>query len=400
MKTLRTVFSSPLIHLLFLTTLQIVVFTHTNIAPADDHFNYQRFIESLAVGKLDFSIPGFQGASFFAVFIYLFNHSSVANILFQLFCGALLPVMAYFAASSLFRDRNSGLLFAYIIALMPFGSFIGFRGFTFPSFTFFLFLAIALRARGSVWAWLPWGISMLIKPFSVALLPLFLLWHPHRTRVMRTSDWMQCFLALLIPACYVALQYWQIGRVIVGSHMEIDQTNVFVLSKFPLNLAHGIQMLFSIHNYYFLDPAKTSAGNLVHSSPLLMFLGVFSFLYPADRWKDRKLLLALGLSFLMAYILAALLDHMDHWYMETSVLLLVLLAIPCIAEYLLLLPLLLITLHFQFLYLYLMWRGTYFPDFTLFVIPLAIDAMALLMWFVFMHPARSISSFLRQYKLL
>jgi hypothetical protein len=175
---------------------------------------------------------------------------------------------------------------------------------------------------------------------------------------------------------------------------------VFVLSKFPLNLAHGIQMLFSIHNYYFLDPAKTSAGNLVHSSPLLMFLGVFSFLYPADRWKDRKLLLALGLSFLMAYILAALLDHMDHWYMETSVLLLVLLAIPCIAEYLLLLPLLLITLHFQFLYLYLMWRGTYFPDFTLFVIPLAIDAMALLMWFVFMHPARSISSFLRQYKLL
>lgn len=398
MKTIRTVLASPLVHLVFLTALLAFGFFHTNIIPADDHFSYQRFIESLATGNLDLSIPGFQGASFFAVFIYLFTQSTVSNILFQIFCGLLLPTVAYFATYGLFQKNAPSLLSAYIFACMPFMSFIAFRGFTFPSFTFFLFLTIALRSRGSAWAWLPWGISVLIKPFSVALFPLFLFWDPNRNALRITRrNVMQCFLAALLPIAYVFLQYSQIGRIIVGAHTEIDQTNVFVFSKFPLNLVHGMQMLFSIHNYFFLDPAKTSAGNLVHSSPLLMFLGVIALLYPPDIIRARRLQLPLGLSFLCAYTLAAMLDHMDHWYMETSVIMLVMLAIPLLMERLLLLPVILATLHFQFFYLYLMWRGTYFPDFSLFVIPLAIDCMALLLWLVFADPKKAIRSFIRQY---
>ncbi len=387
MQFLRRFFSSPLLHLLLITGVIGLIFSRTNILPQDDNGHYQQFIETLAAGTLDLSIPGFHGASILAVPLYLITHSPLTNVWFQMFCAILIPAAGYWASRGILRDRMESIFFAYALALMPFLFFPAFRGFTFASFTLFLLLTLGLRTRGSAWAFLPWSISLLIKPFSIALLPLFFLWDSKgkKKRFLSRGQW-QFLLAMLLPALYITAEYLQIGRIIVGAHADIDQTNVFLWQRLPLNALHGIQMLFSVHNFYFPDAAKTGFGNLTHSSPVLMLLGCFSFLYPKGLWKDERLARVLGLSCLLAFIIAAALDHMDHFYMETAVILLTLAGIPMIMKYRLLIPLVLITFQFQFFYLYLMWMDVYFPDFSLFLIPIVVDVMALIVWLLFVVP--------------
>ncbi len=382
MSLLRRLFASPAFHITILTIVVAIVFARSHIVPMDDDFNYQRFIETLAAGRVDFSIPGFHGASFLALPIYLLTRTAHANIWFQILCAIALVPAAYGAALALLRDRFQAILFAYAMALMPFYFFVALRGFTFPSFTLAVLLALMLRARGSRWAWVPLGISFLIKPFSVALAPLFLWWQPEGDQADRRKGSMQLGLALIFPLLYVAAEYLQIGRIIVGAHPTIDQTNVFQWWKFPLNAAYGFQMLFSIHNYYFPNPAATGPGNLVHASPLLLLLGTFGLLYAKKFWGDRRLAYALGASVILAYELAASLDHMDHFYMETAVLLLALAGIPVLARYLRLLPFVLFSFHFQFLYLYLGYRGVFFGDMSLFLVPVIVDVLCAVAWWI------------------
>lgn len=386
MKLLARIVCHPAFHLVSLMLVWAYVFSKTVIDPQDDDPFYQSFIESLAQGRVDLTIPGFQGASFLAVMLHLIAPSEMTNAYFQVGCAFLLPLAAYYAASGLFRDRVSSILFTYCIALMPFLGFVGFQGFTFPSFTLLIFLTIGLYARGSMWAFLPWAIAVITKPFGIALLPLFLLWRPSRATSIWGKGWVQVLLMLPIPILYVVTQYLQVGHIIVGSHPDITQSNVFVWWRFPLNAAHGIQMLFSIHNFYFPDPSKTGQGNLLHSSPLLMLFGIISLLYAKQFWKDLRLAKAIGIGFVFAYCLAALLDHMDHFYMELSVIFLVFASIPFMLKYRLLIPIALATLHFQFFYLYLSWRGMYFTDYSFFLIPLFIDIMALLTWVIVIVP--------------
>ncbi len=387
MRVLRSVLGDPLTHVLFLTLVVGIVLLRSRPFPLDDNFQYQRFIESLASGKLDLSIPGFQGASFFAVFLFLLTRSPLANIYFQLLCAALLVPAAFLAARSLLADRLQTILFAYCVALMPFLSFIALRGFTFPSFTLCVLLTLWLRGRGSAFAWLPFTVSLLIKPFSIALLPLFLLWSPAEKETGWSRGWVQFLGALVLPALSVLAQYAQVGHVIVGAHEALSQANVFRWGRLPLNALHGVQMLFSIHNFYFVDPARTGLGNMTHSSPLLLAFGIVALLYPAEFFRHRRLAGALLLSALLAFLLAASLDHMDHFYMETCVLLLTLASMPFIARYRLMIPLALLTLHFQFFYLYLNYRGLFFADHSLFLIPAFADLSAILCVGAFVLPA-------------
>ncbi len=381
MRSLRALFLSSAFHVTVLTLAVAAVFLRSTIVPMDDDSLYQQFIETLAHGRVDFSIPGFHGASFLAVPLYLLTGFPHANILFQVLCAIALVPAAYFAARSFLNDQFQAVLFTYAMAMMPFYFFISLRGFTFASFTLCVLLTLALRGKGSGWVWLPLGISFLIKPFSIALLPLLLWWNPNKQTWKNGSR--QLGLALVFPLIYVIAEYLQIGRVFVGVHPTIDQANVFQWWKFPLNVVHGFQMLFSIHNYYPLDPALTGPGNLVHGSPLLLFLGLFGLLYLSTFWRDRRLGQAIAFSIGIAYILAALLDHMDHFYLEAAVLLLTLAGIPVLAKYQRLLPVILFSLHFQFVYLYLQYRGIFFPDFSLFLIPVVADVLALvtgLLW--------------------
>lgn len=363
----------PLKHIVPLSLIVALSLSSATIHPMDDHGNYRRFIETLATGQIDFSIPGFHGASFLALPIYLVTQSPLTNIYFQILCALFLVPMGYFAVSALLRDKVSGILFAYILSMSPFFFFLVFRGFTFASFTLMVFAAIYLYSRQSRFTWFPLGMSFITKPFSIALAPLMLLWPESKPSRSLRSPWVQLGFALIIPLVYIVAEYAQIGRIIVGSHVEIDQSSVFTSGRVFLNIAHGIQMLFSVHNYYFPNPAMTGPGNLVHSSPILMFLGVFALLYPKMFFSNMRFAWGMRLSVITAYMLVALLDHMDHFYMQMTVILLLVSSLATLRKFPLLIPLVLATLHFQWLYAYLNFVDSFSLTTTFFVVPVFVD---------------------------
>ena len=382
MTFLRQLFARPITHLIILVGATIISFSQTSIHPMDDHFGYQHFIEELALGRVDLSIAGYQGSSFLAFPIYLVTGSELANIYFQILCALLLIPMTFLVVRALFKDQFIAILSAYAMAMMPFLSYLAFRGFTFPSFTFLFLLSIWLFARGSRFTFLVLSFAIIIKPFAVALIPLFLIWKPKGAIRCRWCGRWQAILACIIPAIYVIAQYMQVGQVLAAANQSITATNVFHPFRFPLNAAHGIQMMFSIHNFYFLDPARTHMANMVHTSPLLMVFGVFTLLYPKKFFSDRTLARGMLVSFLVAYALAAFLDHMDNLYMQASVLMLFFASFLFIKKYPLWIPIILATLHFQWLYAYLALKEVFLLGYVFFLVPVVVDVLFVVMFIV------------------
>ncbi|PIQ76861.1 hypothetical protein COU78_01005 [Candidatus Peregrinibacteria bacterium CG10_big_fil_rev_8_21_14_0_10_49_24] len=347
--------------------------------PQDDHFFYQQFIETLAGGKLDLSIPGFHGMNILAVPWYLVTKSPIAQIQFQMLSGVLLPFFAFLAGWKLFRSLWHGVVLATIIALMPFHSFSSLRGWMVATYNCLVFLTIygaAIRAR---WTWIPWGFSIISLPFSVALLPLMLYFTPPSDKPV----WWRYRIVgygLLIPIIYVLIQYAQIGQVNVGVHKEMNHSSVWSgPERIVLNAAHTLQIVFSVHNYYYVEPAKTGHGNMMHTTPILVFLGLFALLSPKKFFRDRGLPLVLLLGACTGIGLNIMLDHMDDFYMQTGLYFVIFAALPVLKKYPLWIPFTLATLHFQWLYFYLQ-HGAVFQLGPLFFLVPAVADIAFLLW--------------------
>ncbi len=345
--------------------------------PQDDHFYYQQFIEALARGRLDLSIPGFHGSDVVAVPWFILSHSSIAQIDVLRMWVVVLPLLAYVAGARLFRSSLDGVLFASVITLMPFVSFVALRGWTGPAYWGLMLLTIAAAAGGSLWMGLPFGLAVLTKPFAIALVPL--LWVLlRRRRRLCTCVWVFSG-ALALCAAYVAVQYFQAGRIFVGAHADVSSLSVFHGGKrFFLNIAHALQILFSVHNYYFPDPAKTGPGNMLHTSPVLMFLGLYTLGQVRGSFRDVRLPFALGLGAAVGFGLNALLDHMDHFYMEAGILLLILASLPLLRAQVFWMSLTLATLHFQWWYFFLQFQKTFALDWRFFLVPVFVDGCFLL----------------------
>jgi putative flippase GtrA len=344
--------------------------------PQDDHFLYQAFIESLAQGRLDLSIPGFHGSDFFAVPWYWVTHSPLAQIQFLLTCILFLPLLAYFAGRSVYRSDSVGLLLAAIITMMPFTSFVAFRGWTGPAYFSLMLLAIALARRFPLLSGLSLAFAILTKPFAVALLPLLLVLFPQRRGKGRVCG---VVVALGIPALYVTAQFLAVGRIFVGAHPFLTSANLWVgVGSIFLNITHAFQILFSIHNYYFPNPALTGAGNLLHTTPVLIFLGLFALLSPKDYFEERWMGAALFVGAATAIGLNTLLDHMDHFYMEAGVLLLILASLPVLRKHPLWIPIVLLTLHFQWFYFFLQFQGPFHLEPFFLATPLIVDLLFIL----------------------
>ena len=231
----------------------------------------------------------------------------------------------------------------------------------------------------SRWTWLPFGFSLISLPFAAALLPLLIvLTADNKKSLYRRYD--QVILGLSIPAAYLFIQFLQAGRIHVGVHEEFDAVGVW---QGPIgmarNAAHALQMLFSVHNFYFPNPAKTAQGNLMHTTPVLVFLGLFSLFSPKEYFKGRLFPLALLLGFLMGIGLNVAIDHMDHFYMETGILFLILAALPVLKKHPLWIPIALATLHFQWFYFYLQFKDVFLLGTSFFLLPLFVDS-AFLAW--------------------
>lgn len=382
--------SSAWIGVFFLTVALAIGLLGATPAPQDDHYLYQKFVESVAAGKPDFGIPGFHGTDWLGIVVFLITKSPIAQIHGLLIAAVLLPLLGYAAGKSLYKDETSGLLLAGIVTMMPFISFVLFRGWTGAGYWMLMLLTVIGASRKSWWTGIPWALAILTKPFAIVLFPLIVAlsgrsseslwlkfiptsWFMHRRKY--PAPWITALLfVVLLVGGYLIAQYVQAGRIFVGAHdgltpMTALQGPVRIL----LNLAHSVQILFSVHNYYFVDPALTGPGNMMHTTPVLMFLGLFALFAPTKYFRDRGLPMALLTGAVLGLFLNALLDHMDHFYMEASVFMLILAAIPVLKAHRLWIPVVLATLHFQWFYFWLQYESGFALTWAFWLVPLTVD---------------------------
>ncbi|PIR49582.1 hypothetical protein COU79_04135 [Candidatus Peregrinibacteria bacterium CG10_big_fil_rev_8_21_14_0_10_54_7] len=361
-------------YIALLTLVTVISFISATPFPLDDHFFFQQFIETLAAGKLDLSIPGFHGMNILAVPWYLISRSPIAQIEFQMFSGMLLPLCAFLAGWRLFKSLWYGVVLATIIALMPFHSFSSLRGWMVATYNCLIFLTIYGAAKGARWTWLPWGFSIISLPFSVALLPLLLYLTPSAPGKAWWWRYRQIWYGLLIPVVYVLLQYVQVGHINVGVHQEFNEANVWSgPGRMFLNAAHTLQIIFSIHNFYFVDPARTGQGDMMHTTPVLVFLGLYALLQPKQFYQKRGLPFVFLLGALLGVGLNVALDHMDDFYMQTGLYFLILAALPVLKKYPLWIPIVLATLHFQWFYFFLQHGQIFQLGPLFFLVPATVD---------------------------
>jgi hypothetical protein len=382
--------SSAWIGVLLLTFILAIGLLGATPSPQDDHYLYQQFAESLAAGKPDFSIPGFHGTDWLGTIVFLVTKSPIAQIHGLLIAALLLPLLGFVAGKSLYKDEFMGLLLAGIVTMMPFISFVLFRGWTGPGYWMLMLLTVIGATRKSWWTGIPWALAILTKPFAIVLLPLIVVfsgkqtehfwaklnpatWFTHKRKY--PAPWITSLLiVVLLVGAYLVAQYVKAGRIFVGAHDGLTpMTAIQGPVRVILNLAHSLQILFSVHNYYFVDPSLTGPGNMLHTTPLLMFLGVFALLSPSKYFRDRGLPMALLLGAVAGLVLNAFLDHMDHFYMEASVLLLILAALPVLKAHKGWIPLVLLTLHFQWFYFWLQYQSGFGLTWMFWVVPLAVD---------------------------
>jgi len=353
--------------------------------PLDDHFLYQSFIEALAGGKLDLTIQGFHGSDFFAVPWHLISKSATSQIEFQLFAALLIPLSAFLAGKTLYRSNADAIFLTCVLAMMPFVLFVGLRGWTGSAYMCLMLLSIACARRIPIMAGILIAFAILTKPFAIALLPLLLVLNPSKKKRL-------LLFAVGIPVLYVALQYLQVGQVLVGAHSGYDQLSVWQEpQRIFLNLAHSLQILFSVHNYYFVDPALTGPGNLMHTTPLLIFLGLFGLFGKGTSDQSSSIKKVLLFGAIIGIGLNAALDHMDHFYMQAGILCLIIAAIPLLKKYPLWIPIVIATLHFQWFYFFLQYGDLFQLDISFFLVPTIIDLIAVL--YIVLNPKKLWVSF-------
>ncbi len=363
-----------------LMILIAITFLMATPGPNDDHYLYQKFIESLAAGKIDLTIAGFHGTDIFGLVAYIFTRSPLSQIYGLMLPAIALPMLGFLTGRALFRDLFSGIALATILAMMPFISFVCLRGWTGPGYWFWMLLTIFLAARKSNWTGLPWAFAILTKPFAIVLLPVILVLYGVTGGILRnqkpeTRNLLRSIItATLLVLAYFTLEYLQLGRLVIGAHEDLSPGGTIQGPiRILMNLAHSLQILFSVHNYYFPTPSLTGPGNLMHTSPVLIFLGLFGIFSPRNYWKDLRLPIALLLGAAGGIAMNALLDHMDHFYMEASIFLLILAALPVLKKHPLWIPITFATLHFQWLYFYLQFRTGFALGHEFFVMPAVID---------------------------
>lgn len=327
-------------------------FSGLTISPDRDYHFYQAFVEALASGKLDLSIPGFHGSNVFAVIWYWISHSKVAEIEFQMFYSLLLPVTSYLAGKSLFNSKWHGLMLAAAVTMMPFVSMISGIGYTSAGLFVLMLLTIYGACEKKWWTWITFGLAITTKPFALALLPI--LWIKRSTGGSLIKRNRYILLGLLIPAAYVIIQYIQAGHVTVGVHPELNEATVWQGPvKILLNLAYALQILFSVHNYHYPNPGGTGHENLIHTTPVLIFLGLFALFSYKKYFDDKKLPIALLIGVLICFGLNAIVATMNEYYMQAGVLLLIIASLNALKKHPIWIPIALATLHFQWFYFYL-----------------------------------------------
>ncbi|MBI2677142.1 MAG: hypothetical protein HYX21_04335 [Candidatus Yanofskybacteria bacterium] len=274
----------------------------------DDGFHYEGFAELLAHGKLDFkSFYGFQGLSFFAVPIFWLtssipswqagSHNSIiiASIIFSL----LSIPLAYFIGRDYYQNKKAGVYFLILFLLTPYPYTTMFRGFQEAALLFFILLIVYGSLNKKLWTPLAWAVGGIVKPFALALFPLFF----KQSLRSSTYQWRVVFilLAFLIGGAYLGASYYQTGHLINNAAINSYQGNFDTGNPPPLveSFALGIKGYLRVAANLLLSFRK------IMISPLIVVLGAFALLRGQVLSKKvpdplrKEIILAIILNFLL-----------------------------------------------------------------------------------------------------
>ncbi|KKR49041.1 MAG: hypothetical protein UT86_C0001G0013 [Candidatus Magasanikbacteria bacterium GW2011_GWC2_40_17] len=369
---IKNILIKPVGHLFFLTLLLVLFYSQSTITLMDDAFLYESFTEKLVnEQKIDFSIPGFHGGDFLSAPIYWLTHSSISVAILDIIAALASIWMIYLAVKTILKRKIFGVLAAYIYVLNILDYSNALRGHHHTPMIFFTLLGLYLLFANSRLSFLAFGISYIIRPFGIALAPLFL----YQKKIG------QFFASLIIPAVYLIIEYWQIGKIQIGVHTNLTVETLFSLKRFFMNLAYAFQNYFSIHNYSFLNQVDPS--DMIHLSPFITFFALLAVVNYKKYFNDKKLFLLLLLSSIIALILPAGFNHLDMWYLWIFNFTLILLALPVILDFPLFMPVIALSFGFQFFYAFLVFKGIYWNNYAIFFIPMIIFAVSIV--YVFYH---------------
>lgn len=350
--------ANPRIHLLFLMSLLLAVFSFWQPQQMDDGGNYQAFAEKIVnQGKIDFSIPGFHGGDFITVIVYLITHSHFSVYLVDILAALLIIPFIYLVVKQIYQQEFLAIIAAYLSVLMPFQFFNALRGGHVTLHLFFVLLALYLLFKNKKYSWIILGISYTIYPFSIVLIPFYI----YKKQIK------QLFLSFIIPAFYLAAQFLQIGRIVMGQHANLSPFELFNSERFILNIVYGIQNYFSVHNFSPFNPLYSM--DMVHVSPLITLLAVMGIFYSSRYFSDKKIFYTLCAFAALAYLLPASFYRMDTLYFWMFNFALILLALPVIREYQRLIPIIVFTSSYQFFYFYLGYQQLFSRPDIIFFIP-------------------------------
>lgn len=176
---------------------------------ADDGIQYEGFAESLARGVVDFrSYYGFMGLSILSVpFFWLTgSHFSVAYT--SMFLVLLSVPLVYMTVRNTYNSNRVGVYGLIIFLLTPYPYTTLMRGFQEGALLFFILLIMYASVNKKAWTPLVWAFGGIVKPFALALLPLF------AAGIKRRKNIIFLIIGLSLGLSYLAVSYYQVGHLI------------------------------------------------------------------------------------------------------------------------------------------------------------------------------------------
>lgn len=177
---------------------------------ADDGFHYQGFTENLSRGVIDFkSYYGFMGLSIFSVPIFWLTQSNISIIYTSMIFVILSIPLAYLVGKSLYGTKKAGIYALILFLLTPYPYTTLMRGFQEGALVFFILLVIYASLNRRAWAPLAWAIGGIVKPFALALFPLFA-----SNVFLNKKTVIYLMLGLIIGGAYITISYLQVGHLV------------------------------------------------------------------------------------------------------------------------------------------------------------------------------------------
>lgn len=286
----------------------------------DDGFHYEGFTESLAAGKIDFkSFYGFQGLSFFSVPIFWLTQSHNSIIITSMIFTLLSIPLVYFVGRDLHKDKRAGIYALILFLLMPYPYTTLMRGFQEAALAFFVFLIIYGSINRKSWTPLVWSVGGIVKPFALALFPLFI----NDSLQKKKLIWLA--LALLIGVLYLGANYYQTGHFVNNAAIGSYQGNFDPNNPPPLagSFTLGLKGFLRVGANFILAYRK------IMISPLVIIIGIWVLLSNRLFRFRREFILSVGLNI----VLVGLLTFAFSKYLLPAVILLALASISFLIKH-------------------------------------------------------------------